>query len=216
MNIFYFYVADDIWSIGILAFNLNNQNVMKEDKKRNIIAGLVIGLILVVVGFAPSHAFAQEGSDASAEESDLNVEVDGGELVDVVTTQSQGLVLYVQEGCGHCAKVEAFIETNDLAGEIEIKDVSADPGASEEYTAFFDAAGVPLEERGVPLLVYGGSEYLTGDAPIIDYLKEQFGIVDEKKTYSGSEIALLAGGTVFIGAILGYGIVKVVNGRKTE
>ena len=125
------------------------------------------------------------------------------------------MILYVQEGCGHCEKVEEFIEENDLGEEIVSKNTSIDPGASEEYTDFLDAQEVPLEERGVPVLVYDEDQYLIGDSLIISYLSEKYGIEEEERpSYDQSDYLLLfvGGGIVF--AIVGYGIFNTIQSSK--
>ena len=126
-------------------------------------------------------------------------------------------ILYVKEGCSHCAKVEAFIEQYGLGETIEIKDVVLEPEASEDYTKFMEEQNVPAAEQGVPFLVYGDMEWLSGDTPIIKYLAEENDITIED-TSEGSNVALLATGGIFVIGIVGYGvfsgIFNSVNGRK--
>ena len=143
----------------------------------------------------------------------------GQEAVEETGENPDQMVLYVQEGCSHCAKVEAFIEENGLEGEFIIKDTSVDEGASEEYVEDLERLGVSLEESGVPMLVYDNDQYLTGDTPIISFLQERFSITpsdDGEIVADASDVVILTAGVLFVGGILGYGIVKIVNDRKSK
>lgn len=112
------------------------------------------------------------------------------------------LVLYVSEGCPHCANVENFIEENNLTGEIEVKDMSADHEAAAEYNLKCDKAGIALDERGVPLL-FDGEEYIDGDSPIIAYLSGKFNISVDDDTDEGNKRAVLL--------ILGMGVMLAIG-----
>lgn len=131
------------------------------------------------------------------------------------THAEDGMVLYVKEGCSHCAKVEAFIEEHSLGDTLTIRDIVLDAEASEEYTAFMDEQDVPLEERGaVPVLTYGGNKWISGDTPIIDYLAEINDITIEKAKADGSSNALIIAGAVIVLVVFGYGIVNRPHVRK--
>jgi glutaredoxin len=129
-----------------------------------------------------------------------------------------GLILYVQQGCPHCEEVELFIEKYGLEEHFVIKDLSLEPEASEEYTELLDTLEVPLGERGVPLLVYDDDQWMTGDTPIISFIKERFDIREEERerVSEPGDYAILAGGMIFVGGIVGYGIVKVINDRAEK
>ena len=131
-----------------------------------------------------------------------------------ITTDQGPLILYVQTGCTHCAKVEAFIEENGIGGNIPIRDVSVDEGASEEFTALLDSQNVPLDSRGVPLLVHDGTEIISGDVPIIEYLRQTFDIPEESLSFSTTDFVMLgAGGVVALG-VVAYGVYNGVYGNK--
>lgn len=134
-----------------------------------------------------------------------------------VVRAEDDLILYVQEGCGHCAKVEKFIEDNELGGVITIRDTIIDPGASEEYTEYLDSKEVPVDQRGVPLLVINGADHRIGDSPIISYLQEAFGIEEKESTDIEREDAVLLvfGGGVVV-SIFGYGIYNGIQNSKKK
>lgn len=127
---------------------------------------------------------------------------------------SQQYTLYVQEGCTHCAKVEKFIEDTGLSEEFAIKDVLVDTAAGEAYTEFLDEKEVPLQQRGVPLMVYDGDLWLSGDVPIIDFLRERHDIAEPETPVESDDILLLGGGAIIIAAIVGYGVVNSLRGKK--
>ncbi|MDD3661509.1 MAG: glutaredoxin domain-containing protein [Candidatus Dojkabacteria bacterium] len=135
-------------------------------------------------------------------------------IAGIPTVYAQQYTLYVQEGCTHCAKVEAFIEENGLEEEFAIRDVLIDTEAGEEYTAFLDEEAVPLQQRGVPLMVYDGGQWLSGGVPIIDFLRERHGIEEPEDPVGSDDILLLGGGAIIIAAIVGYGVVNSLHGKK--
>lgn len=163
---------------------------------------LLILVIVVFLSFAPWCI--------SAEERD-------GDTVSEAAVEND-LVLYVQQGCPHCEKVEVFIEEHDLEEYFVIKNLSLEPKASEEYTELLDTLEVPLAERGVPLLLYDDDQWITGDTPIISILRERFNIQEENDESVSEPVdyVILAGGMIFVGSIVGYGIVKMFNDRAEK
>lgn len=124
-------------------------------------------------------------------------------------------ILYVKEGCAHCAKVEAFIEDHSLGDTLEIQDVVLDDDAAEAYTSFMEEAEVPSSQQGVPFLVYEDNKWLSGDAPIIEYLAKVNNIEIKDETEGGSLVLIIAGGAAVLG-IVGYGIVNAIHDRKKQ
>jgi glutaredoxin len=123
--------------------------------------------------------------------------------------------LYVREGCAHCAKVEAFLDEHSLTDTVVIRDIILDPKASEDYTAFMEEQNVPLSEQGaVPVLVYDGDKWISGDTPIIEYLADVNNIKLEDPQTEGSNIALMAAGGIIVLVVFGYGIVGRMHGSK--
>jgi glutaredoxin len=171
------------------------------------IALVVPCVFLLVLTFGVNAQEPESPSGESIEEGVIGEE------------SEQNMVLYVQEGCNHCAKVEEFLEENGLIDELTIRDTSVDPDASEEYVNELERLGVPLEESGVPMLVYDGDQYLTGDTPIISLLEERYEIKtpeDDPLITSTSDYITLGAGVLFVGGILGYGIVKVINDKRSD
>ena len=139
----------------------------------------------------------------------------GASFINAKTFAADELILYVQEGCNYCAKVEEFIDENSLRDEFVIKDILVDEAASEEFTDFLDSKEVPLEERGVPILIDENEEWYTGDVPILDYLRERYGIVEETREMETTDIVLLTFGGAVVLSLVGYGVYKLV-GKKEE
>jgi glutaredoxin len=96
------------------------------------------------------------------------------------------LILFVGDGCPYCAKVEEFIENNNLEGQIEILNVRADPANSVLYSQMSEIAGIPLEQRGVPLLFSNGEAIQSADK-ILEYIGEKFGVSTEGYNFNNSD-----------------------------
>jgi len=69
------------------------------------------------------------------------------------------LTIYVSEGCQHCAKVEKFVELNDLTERIEYRDTANSEDYANQLSELFDNYGTPQEERGVPTMEFDGQIY---------------------------------------------------------
>ncbi|MFA5855048.1 MAG: cytochrome c biogenesis protein [Candidatus Gracilibacteria bacterium] len=79
-------------------------------------------------------------------------------------------ILYYGNGCSHCAKVEEFIQSNNLNIEIEQKEIYQNTQNAEEFTSLCESEDIDIMDRGVPFL-YVDNECIIGDKPIIDYLR---------------------------------------------
>ncbi|MBN2100775.1 hypothetical protein JW710_02685 [Candidatus Dojkabacteria bacterium] len=141
----------------------------------------------------------------------------------VVHAKPEDLVIYVSEGCPHCAKVEEFIEENNLEDNFEIKNVTVDGGVAEEYTNFVQDNDLPLEEQGTPTLVYKDGDdlrWVVGDTPIISFIEENYDVdnstedTSEDEKISTEDIVILVVGGIIVSSVLGYGIFKSVNDRR--
>lgn len=132
------------------------------------------------------------------------------------TFAADEVILYVQEGCNYCAKVEEFIDENSLGDDILIKDILLDEAASEEYTQFFDENEVPLEDRGVPLLVDENGEWYTGDTPIISFFRDRYGIEVEPREMETTDLILLVVGGAIALSVVGYGVYKAIGNKEEK
>lgn len=88
------------------------------------------------------------------------------------------LILFVREGCEYCALTEKFIEEKGLTDKISIKDVNEDPANAAEYNTYADEAGIPIDDRGVPML-YDNGEVMESADKIIIRLGEKFEVSTE-------------------------------------
>jgi len=100
--------------------------------------------------------------------------VSRAEEVNLVQEEEE-LLLFVEEGCPHCRKVEEFITENSLDDKVDIRDIRADSGDAALYNEMCDEAGIPLTERGFPLLFEGESFY-QGSEEIIKHFGGKFAI----------------------------------------
>lgn len=80
-------------------------------------------------------------------------------------------ILYYGKGCPHCAKVESFIEKNNLGETIIEKEVYHNSQNADEFNKLCDRKNIKLMDRGVPFLLANDTCFI-GDQQIINYLKE--------------------------------------------
>lgn len=126
-----------------------------------------------------------------------------------VTTESE-VIIFVREGCQYCAQVEAFLEDKGVIDQVIIKDINEDPENAAQYNQVADEAGIPVNERGIPLLYVDGEVISSADI-IITRLGEIFqvpieGYLPEETQSDGSE----ASPAVII-SIFGVGVVAIVG-----
>ncbi|OGE70924.1 hypothetical protein A2617_02205 [Candidatus Daviesbacteria bacterium RIFOXYD1_FULL_41_10] len=77
------------------------------------------------------------------------------------------------DGCPHCAKVEEFFKGWEATAPAKInrKEVYKNKENANLLVQRALSCGIPQNELGVPLMVTPEGKCLTGDAPIIDFLK---------------------------------------------
>lgn len=144
------------------------------------------------------------------------------------------MTLYVSTGCPHCAKVELFINKNEIEESFEIRNVTTDLDAAADLTELFEKSELPLNEQGTPALEYDDGQLVTGDVPIMELLSEKYDIDYDPEEYedegeaadndddsnnnntqlSTGDYVILIAGAVIVSFVVGYGIVKVVNERR--
>lgn len=86
----------------------------------------------------------------------------------------EGKVLYWGEGCPHCAKVDAFIQENNVEQKVQFerKEVYNNKKNALEMKKVAKQCGLPTESIGIPFF-WTGSQCLTGDQDIIAYFQKQ-------------------------------------------
>lgn len=85
------------------------------------------------------------------------------------TAFAEGLMLFVGDGCSHCAAVEKYLKDNNVSAKLPITvyEVWYNKDNAALYTQ--KASEVGYTDGYVPLLIDGG-RYVDGDTPIIDYI----------------------------------------------
>lgn len=88
--------------------------------------------------------------------------------------ETGGLILFVGDGCPHCAKVEEYLEQNKVKEKMkmEIKEVYKNKNNAELMAEKAQGCGFSLDNLGVPFL-WNGSKCLVGDQPIINFFQEK-------------------------------------------
>jgi len=103
-------------------------------------------------------------------------------------SETAPIILYVGEGCPHCAKVEAHFEEKEYfdAFDIEVKEIYRNAENANEFNAFAEKAGIPLVKRGVPMMTVG-EKYFIGDTPIIEYIDKKYELKQLEDNMAGSD-----------------------------
>lgn len=130
------------------------------------------------------------------------------------------LTLFVEEGCPYCEETEKFINENGLGQNIDIKDVRGSSENAELYTQISDDAGIPLNERGVPMLYDGETTYTSADQ-IISYLGEKYNVStegyldgsDSNEDNSSSKYVVLS--ILGVGVLISLGYI-ILSMRKSK
>ncbi len=81
-------------------------------------------------------------------------------------------ILYYGSGCPHCAKVESFLDKNNLGKNIVKKEIYHNTQNAEEFNRLCDKKGIKLVDRGVPFLATK-NQCLVGDEQIINYFQKK-------------------------------------------
>ncbi|MBI5732039.1 MAG: glutaredoxin family protein [Candidatus Magasanikbacteria bacterium] len=83
-------------------------------------------------------------------------------------------ILFVGDGCPHCAKVEEFLEKNKVGEKINLEtlEVYKNQANANLMAAKAKVCGLSLESIGVPFL-WADSKCLIGDADIISFFEEK-------------------------------------------
>ncbi len=86
-------------------------------------------------------------------------------------TSSDKIIFFWGQGCPHCAKVESYIQKNQLDKlfHIERKEIYFNKKNREEFLATCQEHNIPTDKSGVPLALIDG-QCLIGDQPIIKSL----------------------------------------------
>lgn len=167
-------------------------------------------LLLLIGGVLPLYVHAQEEDSNVVEQP-----------ADESSTEEKAL-LFVEEGCPYCRKVEEFITDKSLDTKVDIRDIRKDPANAALYNQKFDEAQVPLEQRGGVPVLFDGSQYFSGADEIIRYLGTKYQVPYEDYL-SDSEEANNDGddshsnrvvfGILAIGLLVAGGVIVLSNKR---
>jgi thiol-disulfide isomerase/thioredoxin len=93
----------------------------------------------------------------------------------IVNAENPILYFYYGDGCPHCAQVEPFIEQMaEKYPDLDVRqyEVYHNLVNSSKLTQTFESYGVPVNQRGVPIVFLNGT-YFLGDRPILDNLENE-------------------------------------------
>ena len=103
----------------------------------------------------------------------------GTKQTDNVTLASSQNYLFFSTRCAHCDKVDIYFQKNNIFEQynIEKRNINGDAGNAQEFNNICQDKGIPIDERGVPMLYFEG-QCLMGDKPIINFFEEYTGNIN--------------------------------------
>jgi len=90
------------------------------------------------------------------------------------TLPKTDIILYYGEGCPHCAKVEDYLNKNNVRGKLnfETKEVYSNKDNAQEMAQKANLCGINQNNIGVPFL-WDGKNCYVGDSDIIKFFEEK-------------------------------------------
>lgn len=180
---------------------------------------LVVALFLSIFSglSAVSNAQTDEGTNQDLTAPENTVPEPGTPLAQTK------YVLFVREGCPHCAKVKEFISSNNLGANVEYVETLNNPNNQERMRLEEERVGIAENQQGaVPFMAFDNGDYLRGDRDIVEFLADRYDVVvpdglqDGTSTYKSSpaDYALLGFGALVLVGIIGYGGYTLLFDKK--
>ncbi|MFA7685877.1 MAG: hypothetical protein WCX95_03700 [Candidatus Gracilibacteria bacterium] len=89
----------------------------------------------------------------------------------IINTAFAEIMLFVGDGCSHCANVEKYMQENNVLGRLPVKVYEVWNHPENQPIYLQKAEEVGYTGQGVPLMV-DGPHYEVGDYPIISYFTD--------------------------------------------
>lgn len=131
----------------------------------------------------------------------------------ILAKETNQILLFVGQGCPHCAKVEEYIKKNNLTEfvDIEIKEIYFNRKNAIEFNKICEEKGIPLHKRGVPLAIID-DEVIIGDNLIINALENKIKNIKSSQTQKEERKNLNeANLTLTLPLVIGAAIVDAIN-----
>jgi len=132
-------------------------------------------------------------------------------LKSLAAPTAEEIIIYVSEGCSHCANVEKFLRDNPDTQKLNItvKELRSNPENADEFIANC-STGDP-NSLGVPQLYFGQkSSCIMGDTPIIAFLKEKLAKLSPE-TKPENKPESVSGLHLTIPLLVGAALVDAIN-----
>jgi cytochrome c biogenesis protein CcdA len=135
--------------------------------------------------------------------------------IGVFAKESSGIYLFYGTGCPHCATVENYFEQENLLNKypVEKLEIYSNKNNAILYNSLLDELGIPLNERGVPLVVIG-NKIIVGDRPIIKNFvieADKFLQISQKPTETPEKPLPSQKPDLTLAAVIGASIVDAIN-----
>ena len=146
-------------------------------------------------------------------------------LVNLAQAQENSQIYFFYGiGCAHCVRVEKFFEEQDILEKypVEKKEVYFDKDNAVLFNKILTEKDVPINERGVPIIVIG-DKVIVGDKPIIDnfvieadkFLKQvdetTIGETELKKIETNKQLEPKIESDLTLIAVIGASVVDAIN-----
>jgi glutaredoxin len=92
------------------------------------------------------------------------------------STTNSAMILFVGEGCPHCAKVKDYVTTNKIDQKINIEEKEVWSNQDNENLMKQKATQCGITDYGVPFLWDNGT-CTVGDQPVIDYFNKKLNVI---------------------------------------
>lgn len=140
---------------------------------KNITSIIILVAILIAVGFVFSKK--KKEPTVAGEKTTKTITITPSVTQDTKT--QTGVILFVGNGCPHCANIEKFIKDNGIENKVKFvkKEVWYNESNSDQMVGIAKKCGYSEDQVGVPFL-WTGQKCLIGEDDVTNYFKEQAGI----------------------------------------
>ncbi|MDD5290437.1 MAG: hypothetical protein PHT40_04595 [Patescibacteria group bacterium] len=85
------------------------------------------------------------------------------------------MVYYASDNCGHCAKVQEYMDANNILNKLSVekKEVSKNQSNSLEFFDRAEKCGLVKDGAATIPLLWTGEQCVSGDVDIINFFKEK-------------------------------------------
>lgn len=136
-----------------------------------IITGGIYGIVRL-----KSNDNGAENNNTNTAQANENANDPATTREKIKTTADSNTVIYVGDGCPHCAKIEEYVKNNQIDEKIslDLKEVWYNKDNANELNKTADVCKIPQNDLGVPLLLdQANSKCYVGEVEITNFLSSK-------------------------------------------